>query len=316
MFVKQFSSLFLIVFFIFFGNNVIFANQSVADQTSNRTDRTIRLIHPFTNDEVTTILPNDYQLVTDFVSFREEMRAMVKEMSRTNKGGIYKPAILDRLDKEGNVIKGRPSITINQDQLVEDIVHRAFTGGNVKIPITYGKDGYEASDVPHLNEVVLSSYTTHFNSYKSGRSKNIQLSAQAIDRIIVGNGDHFSFNRVVGPREVATGYQLAPEIIKGKLVLGIGGGICQTSSTLFNAVDKLELKILERHHHSRDVGYVPKGRDATVSFGGLDFQFQNNTGIPLLIRTYYLPGTITVQIRTTAEYAEILRKELLREFIN
>ena len=93
--------------------------------------------------------------------------------------------------------------------------------------------------------------------------------------------------------------------------MGIGGGICQTSSTLFNAVDQLPIKIIERHHHSMDVGYVPKGRDATVSFGGLDFQFQNTTGIPFLIQAYYRPGAITVEIRTSKEYEELLKNELM-----
>lgn len=132
----------------------------------------------------------------------------------------------------------------------------------------------------------------------------------AINNVIVGIGDIFSFNTIVGPRDVTNGYQEAPEIIKGKLVMGIGGGICQTSSTLFNAVDRLGVKTIERHRHSKDIGYVPKGRDATVSFGGLDYQFKNTTGVPFVIKTYYHPGSLTVQIRTSQEYAEILRNEL------
>ncbi|HWL13745.1 MAG TPA: VanW family protein, partial [Ureibacillus sp.] len=132
---------------------------------------------------------------------------------------------------------------------------------------------------------------------------------KAINNVIVGNNDIFSFNSVVGPRDVAAGYQMAPEIIHGKMVMGIGGGICQTSSTLFNAVDQLNVKIIERHKHSKDVGYVREGRDATVSFGGLDFKFHNSLGIPILVRTYYQRGAVTVQITTSREYYNFLRNQ-------
>ena len=76
---------------------------------------------------------------------------------------------------------------------------------------------------------------------------------------------------------------------------GHWGGICQTSSTLFNAVDQIPVKFVERHHHSLDVGYVPKGRDATVSYGGLDFRFQNTTDVPFLIKASY--SKILLQLR-------------------
>ena len=74
-------------------------------------------------------------------------------------------------------------------------------------------------------------------------------------------------------------------------------------------MDQLNLEIVERHHHSMDVGYVPKGRDATVSFGGLDFRFQNNMN-PLLIKAYYKPGSVTVEVRTSREYRDFYEYEL------
>lgn len=271
----------------------------------------IQVVDPFTKKEVKKFILDDYQLVTDLIFYRNEIANWVHYFAKGSEGGpgYNKPMILDRIDEKGNVIKGRPLITVNEDALIESIIQHSFSGGVIELPLTYTESDYSELDVPHFNEVVLASYTTHFRANKSGRSKNIELSSIAISNVIVGNGDIFSFNSVVGPREVATGYQVAPEIIKGKMVMGIGGGICQTSSTLFNAVDKLALKILERHHHSKDVGYVPKGRDATVSFGGLDFIFENTTGIPFIIKTYYFPGSITVQIKTSKEYAQILKNE-------
>ncbi|WP_225230268.1 VanW family protein [Ureibacillus galli] len=273
--------------------------------------KTISVIDPETKIVVKKFTPDIYQLITNIESYRNEIENWVHEFANgtNNHIGYNKPMLLDRIDEKGRVIKGRPLITVNEKELVDKIIDLSFTGGLVEIPIIFTESDYSENDVPHFNEVVLATYTTYFKSYHSGRSKNIELSAMAINNVILGNGDIFSFNSVVGPRDVASGYQMAPEIIKGKMVMGIGGGICQTSSTLFNAVDQLELKILERHHHSKEVGYVPKGRDATVSFGGLDFQFQNTTGVPFIIKSYYQQGAITIQIKTSKEYEHILKHE-------
>ena len=107
---------------------------------------------------------------------------------------------------------------------------------------------------------------------------------------------------MVGERTEERGYQPAPEIINKKLVMGIGGGICQTSSTLFNAVDQVGIRIIERHHHSLNVGYIAIGRDATVSYGTLDFKFQNSRGAPFLIKTLYGHDSLTVEVRTAQQY--------------
>lgn len=266
----------------------------------------IDIVDPYTKEIIHTFHPYDYLIELDLNIFKREVEQWIEEI----KPMYRKEMILDRIDLDGEIIKGSPKVEINAGQLIEEILNHSFTGGTIEIPLKITESNYLASDVPHLKESLLASYTTFFNPQKTGRSKNIELSAASIHNVIVGSGDIFSFNAVVGPREVANGYQMAPEIVNGKMVMGIGGGICQTSSTLFNAVDQLPVKILERHHHSMDVGYVPKGRDATVSFGGLDFQFQNTTGIPFVILTYYRPGSITVEIRTSKEYADLFRNEL------
>lgn len=314
--------MFSLLFFLFGCNDEIASNEEISKYTSFVEDETlntqdnvsspsdIKLIDPNTKEIVETITPGPYKLELEFNQFTEEVRQTVKELANGSqaKAAFNKSMILDQFDPStGKIIKGRPMITVKEEDLVDAILQQSFTGGDVVIPLKVTESGYKKEDVPFLNEVVLASYTTIFNSNRIGRSKNIELSAAAINYTIVGSGDFFSFNNTVGPRDVASGYQEAPEIIQGKIVMGIGGGICQTSSTLFNAVDKLGVEIIERHHHSKDVGYVPKGRDATVSFGGLDFVFQNTIGIPFVIRTYYGPGFITVQITTSKENEYILR---------
>lgn len=295
---KKLLRLVLIVLFI-----LLIPLQSLA---KNSSDHTIELIDSNSNEVIYSFSMAHYHLDVDIELFQQDIQRWMEK----NKQKFYQTMVLDSIDKEGNIIKGKPMITLDEQSLLERIVSKFFSGGTVDIPLKSIESNYDPEEVPQLHEVTLASYTSFFHNVNSGRSVNIEISAAAIHQVIVGSGDIFSFNTIVGPRDVASGYQEAPEIVYGKVVRGIGGGVCQTSSTLFNAVDQLAVDILERHHHSKDVGYVPKGRDATVAFGGLDFQFQNTTGIPFLIKTYYHPGAITIVITTSKEYADIYKHEL------
>src|SRR5690606_9807336 len=106
----------------------------------------------------------------------------------------------------------------------------------------------------------------------------------------------FSFNRVVGPRTLAKGFLPAPEIVGEEFVEGVGGGICQVSSTLYNAALYADLQIVERYRHSVPLGYVPPGRDATLQYGVMDFQFRNTTGEPLIVRAVAGDGRLHVTL--------------------
>lgn len=270
----------------------------------------VNIVDPNTLEIVHTLAPQDLGYEEDFATYKQQIEQLAKELARGTEQelGYDKRMVLDRVDKNGQIIKGSPMIVLKENELVEKILAASVTGGNVEMPLYVTESGYSFEDIPYLEEVVVASYTTYFNTADAGRNKNIELSAQAIHNVIVGSGDHFSFNTVVGPRDEASGYQPAPEIINKKVVMGIGGGICQTSSTLFNAVDQIPIKFVERHHHSLDIGYVPKGRDATVSYGGLDFRFQNTSDVPFLIQAIYGKDFLTVEVRTAEKYEEILKK--------
>ncbi len=128
----------------------------------------------------------------------------------------------------------------------------------------------------------LGGMQTRFHGDRS-RGSNIALAASRINGTLLKPGDIFSYNKVVGPRIASAGFKDAPVIIKGELVPGIGGGICQVSSTLYNAALLSDMKIVRRSHHAFHVHYLPAGRDATVVDGAIDFQFQNNTSAPVYI---------------------------------
>jgi vancomycin resistance protein YoaR len=131
----------------------------------------------------------------------------------------------------------------------------------------------------------ISVYTTVFNNKDINRTTNIKLAAWKANGHIIYPEDVFSFNEIVGPREKDFGFKEALEIVDGEFVLGVGGGVCQLTSTLYNAVILANLDILERYNHSKVLSYVPLGRDATVAFGSLDFRFVNNTRLPVMIVT-------------------------------
>ncbi|MGJ7910038.1 VanW family protein [Neobacillus sp. LXY-1] len=270
----------------------------------------INIVDPTTKAVIKTFTPAEMGYTTDQDSYKKQIEEWAKEMARGTETtpGYDKRIKLDKIDANGQIIKGTPQVILDEAILVDKVMQASSAGGDVELPITVHESGYKPEDAAHLGEVVIASYTTYFGSGVVGRSKNIELSAQAIDNVIVGVNDIFSFNDTVGPSDAEHGYQKAKEIVDKKLVDGIGGGICQTSSTLFNSVDKLKVHYVEWNHHSLSVGYVPKGRDATVSYGGKDFRFQNTTGVPIMINTIYQRGKITIEIRTAATYQSLVAR--------
>lgn len=130
---------------------------------------------------------------------------------------------------------------------------------------------------------LLSEFSTSFTSSNNNRSTNIRLAASKIDGCVLMPGETFSYNQVVGQRTKAAGFKEAPAYFGGKVVQEYGGGICQVSSTLYNAVLYANLEITERTNHGFKPSYVKPGLDATVSWGGPDFKFTNNRNYPIKI---------------------------------
>ena len=131
----------------------------------------------------------------------------------------------------------------------------------------------------------LSNFSTSFTSSGYSRSTNISLAAQKLDGVVIMPGETFSFNQTVGQRTKAAGFKEATAYSNGQVVQEVGGGICQVSSTLYNAVLYANLEIVERTNHGFKPSYVKPGLDATVSWGGPDFKFKNNRNYPVRIKT-------------------------------
>lgn len=156
------------------------------------------------------------------------------------------------------------------------------TGGKVELKMITLLPVPNDSDIARVKDI-LGDYITFFDPGESSRTTNVRLAAKALDGSLIAPGEVFSFNTTVGERTEAMGYLPASVFSDQKVVKADGGGVCQDSSTLYQAVKQADLEVLERHSHSLPVFYVPKKEDATVAFGQLDFKFENNTQGYLLI---------------------------------
>ncbi len=147
---------------------------------------------------------------------------------------------------------------------------------------------------------VVGSYHTTYGGIPS-RLHNVALVAQLIDGALIAPGETFSFNGTTGERTAEKGFQEAPVIINGELQTGLGGGICQVSTTVFNAAYEAGLQIDERTNHALYISHYPLGRDATVNYPDLDLKFTNDTDNWLLLRTFVGTGSLTVNLYGTPQ---------------
>lgn len=142
---------------------------------------------------------------------------------------------------------------------------------------------------------LLGECTTHVSG-TAARVSNVRLASAAFDGTVLNSGDVFSYNETVGQRTEAKGYKAAPAYVQGETVDEIGGGVCQPSSTLYYACLLSNLEITERYAHRYIPAYITRGMDATVSWGGPDYKFTNNTQYPIKISAKYDKGYLTVQL--------------------
>lgn len=152
---------------------------------------------------------------------------------------------------------------------------------------------------------LLSTYSTKYSTRDRDRTTNLQLAANKINGTVLMPGEVFSYNQVVGERTIAAGYKEAPIYVSGKVVDGLGGGICQITSTLYNAVLYANLGIVSRSNHQFVPSYVTASRDATVVYGAIDFKFKNTRDYPIKITCSVSNGIATFNIyglRSDNEY--------------
>jgi len=173
---------------------------------------------------------------------------------------------------------------LSEVSLVEEKVFPPITGNEIKNWQITG---------------VVAFFETQFNTENKERSDNIKVAAEALDKSLVMPDRVFSFNDIVGPRTTEKGYKESLVIENNQFTPGVGGGVCQVSTTLYNALLRANLTIVERHPHSLPISYVAPGLDATVSYNWVDLKFMNNYPKPVLIHTEYKPGKLKILVLGT-----------------
>ncbi|WP_338471971.1 VanW family protein [Niallia sp. XMNu-256] len=257
---------------------ILFENEPI--MTINRSDLSLPLLH------FPLIDPIKLQHTTDI-------------LDKT----IRKEPINASLDENGQVVSEKPGIQLNKQAFQKQIYSFFYqsNSSSITVPVRPIYPRVDSELIENIRTKLIGHYVTYFNSRNKERTHNIVLATQAINNHVIFPGETFSFNQTVGQRTKEKGYLPAPIIVKGELAEGIGGGICQVSSTLFNAIDRSGLDVINRFSHSKQVPYVPPGRDATVSWGGPDFTFKNQYNQPVLIRAKVYFGTMFVSIYSSED---------------
>ena len=142
----------------------------------------------------------------------------------------------------------------------------------------------------------IATYSTYYNSGDTTRTQNLKTAVSKVNNIVVPKGEVFSFNQTVGKRTVTAGYETAKVVSDREFVDGLGGGVCQVSSTIFECALRTNAEIVERNCHTLKVGYVPLGGDATVQWNSKDFKFRNTSGADFRIKMACDSGTLTCSI--------------------
>lgn len=208
-------------------------------------------------------------------------------------------AAFDQATKKFTFNSDESGVYVDADAIYNEVVSRLDSG--VYSDTIYVEPQIHLADVTRADLMNSFGLVSSFTTKKTGntnRTTNIALSAEAINGTTVLPGETFSFNRATGERTAAKGYKPAAAIAGGETVDEIGGGVCQTSSTLFNAVARANLTITSRKPHAWPSDYVPKGEDATVNWPNLDFKFTNDTDWPIFIVAWCDKSakTVTVEI--------------------
>jgi len=180
--------------------------------------------------------------------------------------------------------------------------HYAVYGKNENRAALYGKNKPQKAQIqktqpaPSVNSGnIIGTYTTYYNA-KIQRATNVVLAASRINGVVVKKGESFSYSQTILPRTAENGYVVAPIFLNKKHAMGIGGGVCQVSSTLYAAMLTAGLPATERHPHSLPVDYIPAGWDATIAGTTKDLKFVNTFDFPIIIYASADNGTLTISI--------------------
>lgn len=215
---------------------------------------------------------------------------------------IYREPVAASLRFTGGKFVVTPDVKgyeINKEAVakqIHDIISEGLEGSReVAVEVKTLEANVTAELLNKINSKI-SSYSTNYSSSGEGRAHNVELAARLINGTVIMPGESFSYNKAVGPISASNGYKKASVYVAGAISEGIGGGVCQPSSTLYVAAMQANLRSVTRRNHSMTVRYVPKGLDATVVDDVIDYQFKNDYDFPIYIQAVTSNRTLTFNI--------------------
>lgn len=265
-------------------------------------------------EEIKKIKENPVDIKMDLVRSKEkvdEIIASIKEKYDVAGGESY--YVYDF--ENGKVVAkaGDPGKKVDQENLVHMIHRNEKDGGDIELPIIDVQEEPRQDLADRVNGTIGSAEST-FNRWFWARAENIRVSTEALNGAVIGPGETFSVNSFIGDTTPDKGYQEAVVIVGDKEVPGYGGGVCQTSTCLYQAVLKADLEVILRYPHTMLMSYSPGGLDSTIEYGQADLVFKNPYDFPIVIKSYYEPGYISFSIEgdtNTKNYNISIFSELL-----
>lgn len=243
--------------------------------------------------EIKDIQKNTVQLALKFSYNQEAISTLIEELAQEVVVQA-KDADIQRIDGQFVVEKEVQGIDIDREAsktAVMQYLEENLSGGTVEMTDIVLEPKYTAAYYSAIQDT-LGSYSTEFSASNEPRTENLRVASGMINGTVVHPGEVFSTHAAISPITRANGYKEAGVYVSGKVDTGVGGGVCQISTTLYNAVLFSELELVERFPHSMTVSYVPKGRDAAIAGTVKDFKFKNDSDYPVYIQSYLSKGKV------------------------
>ncbi|MCL2352906.1 MAG: VanW family protein [Firmicutes bacterium] len=249
-------------------------------------------------DKITALKTTPYRITyePEYSFDQSGLRAKIEDLARK----IYVAPLDATVKRSAGVFSytsERSGVQMDIDATVAKVkdLLTAGSGGEVTADLQTLEPLYTEAQLKQANSL-LGTYSTNYKVGKNGRNTNLDVAANKINDQVVYPGQTFSTNAAMGPSTAANGWVNAPSYENGKVVDSIGGGMCQISSTLYDALLYAEMTIIERQNHSMKVGYMDYAFDATLAGDYIDLKFRNDTDLPVFIECYLKDGKVTANI--------------------
>ena len=233
-----------------------------------------------------------------YVKDNDKLKSVIKKISEYIDSEPVQ-AVIDANRGKIKIKAGKDGKKVKQEELFKNIENIISTSSSnsidVDIPIDTISPKLKYNQLKNINGMIAV-YETRYPTKNVSRAHNIAVTANKLDKQLIMPNQEISFLKLLGDVTVAQGFSRATIIVNNKFVDGVGGGVCQVSTTLYNAVLESGLTVKERTHHSLPVHYVPLGRDATVAEGAPDLKYKNEYDFPVYIRMYASNGIMRTEV--------------------